>query len=124
LKYKSVRIPTIFSACLGCLLTVLFYGPVLIIEQIGFNPLLNQGIISFSEFITYPISFLIITKIVRKNSGIIAFIICGLTTGILIFIKIPTDCNLCSVQYIQLSLICFFRFILCSWYTVFMLYSV
>ena len=42
------------------LITWLYFGPVMIIEELGFNPYVDQIVISASELLAYPIAYLTI----------------------------------------------------------------
>jgi len=49
----------------------LYYGPVMLIDQFGFDFYVNGLIINFSELITYVVSFIFITGFKRRKINII-----------------------------------------------------
>jgi len=89
---------------------LLYYGPILIVGQIGFNIYTSTAILNVADLLTYYPLMLIVNKIRRKKSLIILFGIATVISGIMIFLVKPADCDNCSILYIQLVLIFMFRF--------------
>ena len=88
-RFQSLRTKSICTCLLFLFLTYLYFGPVFIVDQLGFNPYLNQIIVILSELIAYPISYLVIEKMPRLKSGVICFSISVFFNGILIFLEKP-----------------------------------
>jgi hypothetical protein len=69
----------------------MYYGPSLIIDDIGFNIYISNIMVNMSEMVTYVPSYLLIEKIERKKMGIIMFGIASLCALLMTFIKKPED---------------------------------
>jgi len=110
-RFKSLRVITICGG-LACAATyMMYYGPILIVGQIGFDMYTTNVILNASDLLTYYPLFLIIDKLRRKKAGIILMSIASFISGVLIFVVAPTDCNgTCSIIIVQLVLVFVFRF--------------
>lgn len=64
---------TILLGLVGFSVDFLYYAPLMLIDNFGFNFYLNGVIINLSELITYFVSFFLITKIKRKKIALILF---------------------------------------------------
>jgi len=90
---------------------MMYFGPILIVGQIGFDIYTTNVVLNASDLLTYYPLFLMIDKIRRKKAGIILMSISSFISGVLIFVVPPTDCNgTCSVVIVQLVLVFVFRF--------------
>lgn len=59
-----------------CSIALLFYAPGLMIDQFQLSIFINGLSVSASEFIAYPIAFLLITRMKRKIMAYICFTTC------------------------------------------------
>lgn len=70
-------------------MTYLYFGPVIIVDDLGISPFLAQVIVSLSELLAYPFAFCFIQKMPRVKSGIICYILSAICTTVLIFVVPP-----------------------------------
>jgi hypothetical protein len=110
-RFKSLRLITICGG-IACVATyMMYYGPILIVGQIGFDIYTTNLVLNLSDLLVYYPLFLIIDKIRRKKSGIILLSIASALSGVLIFVVAPIDCNgTCSEIIVQLALVFVFRY--------------
>lgn len=90
--------------------SMLYYGPILIIDQFGFDIYTSQTTLNVADLLIYYPLMLAIDKVKRKRFASILFAISTVISVALIFLIAPSDCDMCSVLYIQLGLIFVFRF--------------
>lgn len=64
----------------------MYYGPALIIDDIGFNIFVSSYLINLSELVTLIPSYFVIEKIARKFVGIILYLGAGACALLLTFI--------------------------------------
>ena len=86
-KLKSLRKTTILISLVILSIDIMYYGPVLLIDQFGFNIYLNGAILSIAELLTYAVTFFFITKIKRRLLSIVVFINTFVFSFILLFIN-------------------------------------
>jgi len=67
----------------------MYYGPALIINDVGLDIYSSNLIIQLSEIVIYLPAYFYIDKIKRKNSGIVLFSIASFVSFILVFIEKP-----------------------------------
>lgn len=87
----------------------LYYGPALVIDNIGFNIYVSSFVVQVSEIIVYFPLYYYIEKIPRKMAGVILFSISGISASILLFFVKPKDCDFCFEAIIELIIIAIFR---------------
>jgi hypothetical protein len=89
----------------------MYYGPILIVGQIGFDIYTSNIVLNASDLLVYYPLFLVIDKIRRKKTGFILMSVAATIAGVLIFIVTPNDCNgNCSEIVVQLVLVFLFRY--------------
>lgn len=89
----------------------MYYGPILIVGQIGFDIYTTNLVLNMSDLLTYYPLYLIIDKIKRKKTSIILLAVAAAISVILIFVVVPSDCNgICSTIIVQLAMVFVFRF--------------
>lgn len=59
-RFKSLRLKSIGVFVLFFLINSVYFGPVFIVEELGFNVYLSQVIVGSSELIAYPIAFFLV----------------------------------------------------------------
>ena len=91
---------------------MLYFGHTIIIGEFGFNPTLNQTLLSISELISLIILGFTIEKLRRKTSGIIMNLGGIVTALILVFMKVPVNCERCTEVFLQVIFIMIQRFCL------------
>lgn len=74
-------------------INILYYAPVMLIDEFGFDFYLNGIIINGSELVTYPFSYFMVTKIKRKKFNVIGSAIALLTSFGLIFLHTKEICT-------------------------------
>lgn len=67
----------------------LYFGPSLIIDQIGFNIYITNVIVNLSDIVTYLPAFFLVEKIERKSWGIKLYAVCALSALLLTFVTKP-----------------------------------
>lgn len=67
----------------------MYYGPTLIIDDIGFDIFVSSWLINLSELIAYVPSYLWIEQIARKKVGIILFLVSFACALFLTFLVVP-----------------------------------
>ena len=75
----------------------MYYGPLLIINQFGFDIYTSSTLLNIADALTYIPLAIIINKIKRKKTSIILCLVATAICFLLIFIKLPEDCSFCSV---------------------------
>lgn len=95
-RFASLREKTICLCFLSFVIYALYYGPVLIIDKIGFNVFASSYVVQFSELIVYAPLYYYVNKIPRQKAGVVLFLISGICSVALLFIHKPTDCDLCG----------------------------
>lgn len=110
-RFSSLRIITICCGIAQIATFMMYYGPILIIDEVGFDMYTSNVIYNISDLLTYYPLFLIIGKIKRKKTCLILFGIATIFSGLLLFVEIPSDCDLvCFELILQLIFVFIFRF--------------
>lgn len=92
-RFASLRLITLCMCFLSFALYALYYGPVLVIDKIGFNIYVSSYVVQFSELIVYIPLYFIVNKIKRQRSGLILFSVAAICASLLLFITKPADCG-------------------------------
>jgi sugar phosphate permease len=87
----------------------MYYGPALIIDDIGFDIFVSSYLVNLSELVTFVPSFFLIEKIPRKLMGIILFVAAAFCALLLTFIVKPEECDLCIQSILEIIFIFIFR---------------
>ena len=90
-------------------IVVLYYGPALTIDQIGFNVFVSSYVVQFSELVVYIPLYFYIDYIPRQKAAMILYAISGLCSSILLFINKPSGCDFCPEAIVELFIIAIFR---------------
>ena len=90
-----MRLRTICLCYVAFAIYTLYYGPALVIDNIGFNIYVSSFVVQGSEMIVYLPLYYKIEKIPRRVAGVVLFSISGLSTGILLLFGKPKDCDFC-----------------------------
>jgi hypothetical protein len=88
-RFGSLRVTTICACFVSFMTYAMYYGPALIIDQIGFSIYVSNVVVNLSELVALVPSYLFIEKIARKKWGIILFSICSFCSLLLNYIKKP-----------------------------------
>jgi branched-subunit amino acid transport protein len=91
-RFSSLRIATITCSFLSFVTYAMYYGPALIIDEVGFNIFVSSFMIQLSELVSYIPAYAFIEKMKRKKLGIILFSIASFVSFILVFLERPEDC--------------------------------
>jgi hypothetical protein len=67
----------------------MYYGPALIIDDIGFDIFVSSYLVNLSELVTFVPSYFFIEKIPRKSMGIVLFTGAATCALLLTFIEKP-----------------------------------
>jgi hypothetical protein len=122
-RFKSLRKVTICAGIICVSTYLMYYGPILIVGQIGFDIYTSNIVLNASDLLVYYPLFLIIDKIRRKKTGAILLGFASSIAGVLIFISPPSDCQgNCSEIIIQLVLVFLFRYCISMQFTIILIY--
>ena len=108
-RFPSLRIISIGMSYFFFSVSVLYYGPILAIDSIGFNIFISSYVIQFSELLVYVPLFFYVDFIPRQKASIILFSMAGLCAAIILFLGKPKDCDFCSEAIIELIIVAIFR---------------
>jgi hypothetical protein len=92
-RFGSLRFITICMGIISIVTYFVYYGPTLIIDQIGFDIYTSNIVLNASDLLTYYPLYLLILSIRRRISGIFLFSIATTISIILIFFIIPDNCG-------------------------------
>lgn len=121
-RFPSLRMKSVCSCLLFALINWLYFGPVFIVDKLGFNPYISQIIVIMSELTAYPISYLVIERMPRNKSGLICFAIVVFFNGILVFANKTDNCVECFSNYLEIFCIFSSRFFVSFYFSIFFLY--
>ena len=111
--------------CIICFITyAMYYGPVLIIADIGFDIYISSILIQASEMVCFIPSYFYIERMPRQKLGVVMFALAGICSGILIFVTKPKDCDLCVESIIEIAIITIFRFAISFYFCFFQIYTI
>lgn len=108
-RFESLRLTTICLCFLSFSVYALYYGPVLVIDKIGFNIYVSSYVVQFSELIVYIPLYIFIDKIPRVTAGMVLFSIAGVCSSSLLFIIKPLDCKFCPEAVAEIIIVALFR---------------
>lgn len=92
LRLPSLRKITITLIFFSVLSAILYFSPLTIVDQFGFNFYLNGVLLNISELMTYLVSFNIITQVRRKHLFSMCFVGAALCSFALIFLNRKEVC--------------------------------
>ncbi len=118
-KYPSIRFIWIYTCILSFSIYLMYYGPLMLLDQYNFNIYISSVILTLSDMIVYPILYKTIKNMKRKLWGKIFFSIAIACAVILLFIVGTKDS---FVSVIQMILIFCFRFAISFEFAVFGIY--
>ncbi len=124
-KFKSLRMLSILLGLVGFSVDFLYYAPLILIDNFGFNFYLNGVIINLSELITYFVSYFLITKLKRKNMALFLFAVAFGCSFILLFIHKNEICSEdCwnAKNVIELLIIFVMRFAISLEFQIYLIY--
>ena len=87
------------------LVDAVFMSYSVIIDKIGFNPALNQTLLTVSDLLGIVFSFFMVHLIKRKTSGIVIYLLSAILSLITFFIHIPSNCESCGLVFLQIGLV-------------------
>jgi hypothetical protein len=122
-RYKSLRGVTLALGIVCMCVSMMYYGPSLIIDQFGIDIYTSSVALNVADIICYYPLMILIDKVKRKRLASLLF---AISTGIsiaLIFMVAPLDCDMCSILFIQLALVFVFRFCISMVYALVEIYS-
>ena len=88
-RYKEVRNITIFTNIVATIPIILYYAVTFSLNNLGKDIYVNTLIISIFEFFGYFASSMVISKIKRKKTFMILFIITSIISFLYYFLKTP-----------------------------------
>ena len=113
-KYESLRVPSLVFFTFGFLMNVVYFSHSSIVAEIGFNPTLNQFLMSISELSCLPLILFVYSKVARKVSSILLVLLGTVCSLVSIFIKVPANCEDCVTVFVQVGLAMVARFCIIS----------
>lgn len=121
-RFPSLRIITICCSIASFVTYAMYYGPALIIDEIGFNIYISNIMVNMSELVTFLPAYLYIDKIERRKGGIILFSVCSLSALLLTFIKKPEDVDISLEAVLELIIVFIFRACVAFFFCFFQIY--
>lgn len=76
----------------------MYYGPALVMDEVGFNIFFSSSLIQLSEICSYVPAFLYIQQLPRRRTGIVIFTVVAVLSFILAFLERPKECDGCAHQ--------------------------
>jgi MFS family permease len=122
-RFGSLRLKTITQSIVNVVTFLMYYGPVLIVSQFGFDIYTSNVILNVADLLTYYPLMLMIDKIKRRKACMIQLGGGSIICGILIFLVAPDDCDKCATIYVQLALIFVFRFLISMEFAIIGIYQ-
>jgi hypothetical protein len=95
IRFPSLRIATICLAIANFTTYAMYYGPVLIVDSIGFDIYTSNVMINLADLASYLPSYFFIEKQPRRFMGVMLFGVATIMAGLLVFIVKPDDCDGC-----------------------------
>jgi hypothetical protein len=95
-RFSSLRLTTICLCIISFAVYALYYGPVLVVDRIGFNIYVSSYVVQFSELIVYAPLYMVVNNLPRQKAGITLFSITSLCASLLLFITKPPGCQYCG----------------------------
>jgi hypothetical protein len=86
LRYRSLRSITLCMMVVFIAIHILYYAPLMLIDEFGFDFYLNGIVVNLSELITYPISYFVIIKLKRRRCNLIGSALVFFASFCLIFL--------------------------------------
>ena len=109
-RYQSTRIPSIAFCFLICCIDLVGFSHSVITDEIGLNPTLNLILMSGAEIVALTTLNLIVPYIERRLASIV-MALAGLTISlVLLLVKVPSNCEGCSLAVLQIGLVLIARF--------------
>ena len=93
IKYKSLRLTTFCITLVFTSTVFLYYAPLMLINEFGFDFYINGVIINLSELVTYIFSYFAIPTMRRKRMNLTTSSISLVCSLILIFIHTKQICT-------------------------------
>ena len=109
-RFGSLRVITICLSLLGFFSYAMYYAPTLIIGQFGFNIYINNIMVTVADTFSLIALVFYVTKIPRRSSSLVFFLIATVLALILVFVTVPDGCDICAESITQLVIIVIFRF--------------
>ena len=123
-RFSSLRTITICLCLIDFAVIVLYYGPVLAIENIGFNIYISSLVVQISELVVYVPLYKFIHKFPRVTAGYVLLSLSGICCFILLFLEKPDDCDFCTASIVELIIVFAFRLFLSCYFITLYLYIV
>lgn len=122
-RFPSLRIITITCSIISFMTYAMYYGPALIIDDIGFDIYISSYMVNLSELITFLPAYLFIEKIKRRSLGMVLFLVAICSSLALLFIEKPEGCDLCVESVLELIIVFIFRGSVSFFFCFFQVYA-
>ena len=114
---------TILLIIVQCTVIFAFYAPALMLDKFNLSLYINGLVVGVSEIISYPVAYVMITRITRKKTAYGCFATTFICSVVLIFIWDQGNDNASIAGSIGVLVLIFvFRFAISLEYTVFYIY--
>lgn len=124
LRYASLRSRIIICCMISFVMFIMYYGPSLIIDSVGFNTYVTSFAINLSELIGYIPVYFTIEKVKRRTTIFWLFVVTVISSFVLIFVKKPKQCDGCIQSVIEVVVMFIFRFAISTVYMLLIVYVV
>ena len=113
-RYESLRVPSVVFIVFCFLANMVYFAHSSIISAMGFNPTLNQVLMSIAQFLSLPLILFVFSRLSRKKS-IIWFAFLGAAFSLIsVFVKVPPACESCTAVFVEMGLAMLTRFCIIS----------
>ena len=109
-RFPSIKKASVTFCVLTLFMDLLYMAHSVIVDEIGFNPSLNQVLMSGSEIVSAILAIIVIPFIRRKRAGQFFGVVGVLSSLALIWIQVPSNCEECPLKMIQVGLVMVARF--------------
>jgi sugar phosphate permease len=100
----------------------MYYGPVLVINEVGLDIYTTNVMVQLSELLTFIPAFFYIEKISRNSVGKLLFFIAVCAAFVLSFFEEPDECDFCLESVVELIIIFIFRACISFFFCFFQIY--
>lgn len=120
--YPSIRKISIFVCLISFVIYALYYGPLMLIGNLGLNIYINAIVVVCSEIVIYPFFYFQIDKMARRKVGVLLFALCTVSSLVLVFYEPSCEEGICTAVILRLGLIFIFRFCISLEFALFLVY--
>jgi hypothetical protein len=88
-RFSSLRGAAVACSVLAFFTYAMYYGPALIMDEVGFNIFFSSTLIQLSEILAYIPAYVYVQRLPRRKTGIVLFTVVAVLSFILAFLERP-----------------------------------